>query len=596
MKPLHALLALLILFAAVSAASWQMWANPVIDGGREMNAPLRLLHGEALYSQVYYLYGPVAPAFNALLYKLFGIHLNILYAAGIASSILLVLAIFYIARGFMSSSESLLAAAAVLLLCVFKQGGTMIFPYSFAALYGTLLGTIALAAQIDYARSDRVRSLLLAGAASGLALCCKMEFGFAAIASLLALAITAGSSRRARTAWIGLASAAVFPIAVYGLLLTKIPAEAFVKDTFMLPQYLPPELVYYNKLKLGWDHPGRTLRELISALALLAGLAGVTSLIGVKMAGGALLRSRTEKHLRRLWWLTGTGFGLIFAHILFFGTRWALNPFRALPLLFLILIVRCLRKHSDAGESEIRRRVLLIISVYSLVVIARVIVRIPGGGGYGAGLLPVPIMLFIYMATAKFPLYGIPADSERYRRRAVAVLLAAGLLATTGVLIVRYNRESFTWLHTPRGSLRQPPSITLAMKQTLDFLARNSKPGDYVLALPEGSSLNFFADRPAPLRYEVITPGFLSEAEERRSITALQETKAKFILLLNRPTSEFGPKAIGRDYCRTLVGWVEENYSLDEIFGERRDPDIQIGDPEFFIKCYRLNDSTVSGL
>ena len=70
MKPMHAVLVLLILFAVMSAVSWQMWANPVIDGGREMNAPLRLLRGETIYSQVYYLYGPVAPLFNAFLYKL----------------------------------------------------------------------------------------------------------------------------------------------------------------------------------------------------------------------------------------------------------------------------------------------------------------------------------------------------------------------------------------------------------------------------------------------------------------------------------------------------------------------------------------------
>src|SRR5512135_2029470 len=101
MKPFHAVLILLVLLAGVSAISWQMWANPVIDGGREMNTPLRLLRGETIYSQVYYLYGPVAPWFNALLYRVFGIHLNTLYAAGLAGALLLVLMLFCLARGFM---------------------------------------------------------------------------------------------------------------------------------------------------------------------------------------------------------------------------------------------------------------------------------------------------------------------------------------------------------------------------------------------------------------------------------------------------------------------------------------------------------------
>jgi len=67
-------------------------------------------------------------------------------------------------------------------------------------------------------------------------------------------------------------------------------------------------------------------------------------------------------------------------------------------------------------------------------------------------------------------------------------------------------------------------------------------------------------------------------------------------LLLNRPTSEFGPGAIGRDYCRTLMGWIEENYSPVAVFGEKVTPEIQIGDPSFFIKCYRINNSRLKVL
>jgi hypothetical protein len=587
MKPMHAVLILLILFAIVGAASWQMWANPVIDGGREMNAPLRLLRGEMLYSEVYYLYGPVAPAFNAILYKLAGVHLNSLYAAGIVSSLLLILAIFHISRRFMSTFESLLAAAAVLLLCVFKQGGTIVFPYSYAALYGTLFGTLALAVQIDFARSNRMWSLILAGAASGLAFCCKMEFGFAAFASLLTLVLLTPRPQRLRAAGFGLMSAAAVPVLLYAPLLMRIPADSLIKDTFILPGYVPPELIYYNKLKLGWDHPGKTLRELISALALLGGLAGLASLLGLRLSGKAIAPSRADRPARRLWWLAGVGFGLILLHMLFFGTRWSMNPFRALPILFLILILYCLRRHR---REDFTFRALLIVSVYSLVVLARVIIRIPGGGGYGAGLLPVPIMLFLYIVTADFPLFHIPAEAARYRRRAVHALLATGLIATTAVLIVRYAQGSYTWLHTPRGALRQPPAITLAMRQALDFLNRNTRAGDYVLSLPEGSSLNFLADRPAPLRYEVVTPGFLSEAEEQRSIRALQEKHVEYVFLWNRPTSEFGPRIIGRDYCRTLMGWIEENYALVAVFGENVSPAIQIGDRDFFIKCYRIKN------
>jgi len=45
--------------------------NPLVDCGREMNQPLRLLNGERLYADIAHLYGPLSPYLNALLYRVF---------------------------------------------------------------------------------------------------------------------------------------------------------------------------------------------------------------------------------------------------------------------------------------------------------------------------------------------------------------------------------------------------------------------------------------------------------------------------------------------------------------------------------------------
>jgi hypothetical protein len=39
------------------------------------------------------------------------------------------------------------------------------------------------------------------------------------------------------------------------------------------------------------------------------------------------------------------------------------------------------------------------------------------------------------------------------------------------------------------------------------------------------------------------------------------------------------------------MGWIERNYSPVAVFGEKVAPETQVGDPNFFIKCYRLNNS-----
>src|SRR5215470_10367849 len=90
-------LAIIILFFMMLVASWQRWTQPLIDHGREMNLPSRILAGERLYTDVQFLYGPFAPHFNALLYGIFGIHLSVLKASGAVCAILILLMIYRLA-------------------------------------------------------------------------------------------------------------------------------------------------------------------------------------------------------------------------------------------------------------------------------------------------------------------------------------------------------------------------------------------------------------------------------------------------------------------------------------------------------------------
>jgi hypothetical protein len=176
---------------------------------------------------------------------------------------------------------------------------------------------------------------------------------------------------------------------------------------------------------------------------------------------------------------------------------------------------------------------------------------------------------------------------QRFTRRALLGFLALVLVITAGVIAYRYQRPSYFALRTPRGNVRTPESIGAAFDQTLRFISQYTRPGEAILAIPEGSSLNFLADRPAPLRYEILTPGFVNAAAEQEAIRQLQEKNVKFVFLLNRATSEFGATAFGRDYCRDLMRWIETNYELTAIFGEGAGAGSEIGSKYFFVKCYR---------
>lgn len=139
-------------------------------------------------------------------------------------------------------------------------------------------------------------------------------------------------------------------------------------------------------------------------------------------------------------------------------------------------------------------------------------------------------------------------------RRAVLVFFAVAIAATAGVFAFRALASERQRPETARGDLRLEAPEAEVMGQALDLISRHSAPDQYILGLPEGSSLNFLGRRPAPLRYEILTPGFLDPEGEQQAVRSLQQKDVPLVLLFNRWTDEFGPRVFGRDYCRILMG------------------------------------------
>lgn len=587
-------------FATLFALSWQKWANLAIDGGREMNTPVRLLRGELIYADVYYLYGPLAPWLNAALYAVFGVHLNTLYAAGAVASILVLLIVFQLANRVSGFRAAVLTTWTVLVFCVFKRNGNYIFPYTYSAVYGTLLGLASLAAGIRYIHERRARWLTLAGVFTGLALICKLEFGFAATAGLAALALSEARGARVRALVRGMWPALAIPVIVYGGLLSVMPWQTLVKDTYLWPAYIPRELIYFNRTKLGLNDPAKTLRELLSAVAMLGVIAAIVLALSARLGARsfrAALGTLPPRRRRSLVILACVSVGTLLANAWLFRTRWDVSPFRALPVLCAGLIwFGARRRDAVSPDDDGQRRSLLVLSVYGLTVLARVVLRVPSGGSNGSYLLPVPLLLFTHVGTGFYrPVFASLPAAAAHARRIIVVLFSTALAASAIVIGYRYVRSDYAAVRTARGTTQVAPAQSRAFNGALAFIAQSAQPADYICALPEGSSLNFLGDRPAPLRYEILTPGFLDPLGERRAIEQLATRQVRFIFLLNRPTIEFGCRAFGRDCYLDLMGWIEANYDVVAVFGERAGTGSEIGDQAFFIKAYRRKAAAPAG-
>src|SRR5262245_48460374 len=296
--------AIIVLFIAMLAASWQRWTQPLIDHGREMNLPARILAGERVYSDVQVLYGPFAPHFNALLYRVFGIHLSVLKAAGAVCAILILLMIYRLARALMCEWESFLVASLALVACALKSTANYIQPYAYAALYGLVFALASLVATVSYLRrrsnprSERrlqpesLRSLpaeggapnlVLAGSLAGLSLISKPEIALAGLAAgFAALIVESLTERKPRWRDAALFSAPVVIIAAvtYAFILSRTPLRVLLEDNHVLFTAMPPQLVYFNRRVSGLAHWPSSLSFSLAGVGTFALWVGMCGVIG----------------------------------------------------------------------------------------------------------------------------------------------------------------------------------------------------------------------------------------------------------------------------------------------------------------------------
>jgi len=589
-----------------------------------MNQPLRLAGGQMLYSDVRHIYGPLSPYLNAALYRVFGPSLGVLYADGIFTALIILALVYWLSRQVMGRAPAMAATLSVTWLCAFKQAGNYVLPYSYAALHGCALGLASLALLVRFAQARNEqetlgpaiareqldagsrRFLMAAGVMAALATLAKTESGFAAIAAGIA-AVTLASLRQPRRA---VALAGVFLAPAFGLILviyfcvaSQVGWHTLSNDSFLFLRNLPPELIYFNKRVSGLDQPLQSAGLMIGATLKIGSLALAIAMISLLITSRRRPSTSTEVKLAdlradagrvsysQLWLLLALSTVMFAAIPLVGALQWDKGPYLAMPLLltgFLIVVgFRYLKRFSMTGKVDRRALVLIVVAVFALVSLARVIMRVRSGGAYSSYLLPASVIMFTYGWAHPFADLFRDGRTRKLARNLAIGLIIVDAIATSGLLSYRYRTRNTYPIITPRGTMVAVADIGKSVNEAIDFINREVPPGEPLAVMPEGSSLNFFTEHPNPLREEITTPGFLDSEGEERAIHQLIDSNTRVVMITNRATPEFGAAVFGRDYCRRLMQWVEDNFDEVAIFGPDHDPNMQIGNKTFFIRAYK---------
>ena len=587
-----ALLALAVLFVVMLAATWQRWTHPIIDHGREMHVPVRILEGERLYADVMYHYGPFAAYFNALLYSAFGIHLNVLHASGGVCGVLILLMIYWLARRLMSAWEAALATGLVLVTCALSGFlGNFIQPYAYAALYGWTFALGSLVCVVRYLESHRAAWLGWAGAGVGASLACKPEYGVLAGAPLAVAWIVACASDR-RLAWrpacIAAISALVVAAIAYAPIMMSVPSRTLIADTYEL--FNQPQLVFFARFlngTLGWPTTGWAA---VSGLGMFLGACGLAALLGL------LLDQRIDSLFRdeaTLGWIT-TIAGAVLWFVGGGGSQpFDVTPLRSAPLVLGVTIALVTwqlgHRYRRSEDLSLHDQIVLVVAVFSAVAIGRVALNISLWSPYTSFTVPTVLVMFAYLFFRVAPGIMLTSDRARHYARVVAMMLAAIWLTALGIEHADSARLNRFEIRAPRGRFLTDAAVGKPLAEAIAFAGARTQPGDYVLSLPQGSIINFLADRRNPIREEILIPGLLPVDREAEVIRGVAEKRVKLILVSNHLTPEYRDAAFGVHYNQAFMQWITAHYHPVATFTAAGGRPLRFGGPDFFIQAYERN-------
>jgi hypothetical protein len=519
-----------LVFAVLFAVTFRRWILPFEDSGREMNTALRLAEGEALYRDVGYSYGPLSPLIDGFLLRTFGRNLDVLVAWRTVLALLGVEALRRLARR-LAPGESLAAAVCsfAVAACAFGIGGSWTFPYSVAALTGTVGVWWALELALA---SESWAGSIAAGAVAGLAAATKLEFLPVALAGpILALGL-----RRPRKEAIlaGVLAAGEAGIA-FGVPVLAFGIDVMRRQGFLIALDVPEswrrvyEAVLFGGMSARAFANGGFLEVLFpSALA-------VALVLFLSAAGEGPGRLLTP-----LLFLTG---GLTFFSS---GNRWLHSLLPLAACVAVGALVRAAVASRRGNPSIFAAPAGVAIVMLPALLRQPFFLRNPVYGAFSA-----PLALVVALAWL----------ARRVSARPAFIALVLGLcVAQIGARVEGIGLAPLTFVKLPGASLYLLPSEAHFVAESARVIRETVPEGGTLGIFPEPGFLLFVTGRKNPFVDELFMPGIQDAAAEDLMIRRLRERPPDALLVTNRAFPEFGSAVYGNGLLDRFFLEVSRRY------------------------------------
>ncbi len=511
-------LPLFFLLILVFGLSYAHQGNIIIDCGREVYYPKRILEGAVLYKDLFNIYGPFAYLYNAFLFKIFGFNLNILFISGVFTATCIISFVFLFSRLFFDKFLSTsITALAIVLGCFSFYIFNYSFPYAFAMIYGLLACLISLYFLILYVRKNTSTLLALSTFFAGLAISNKYEF----IPYCL--------------------------IFIYLIFKNKIPIKQilFAVISFAIAPCITFGYLFYQ---------GLSIHDFINNLKDIYAMSQTVTLNYFYTISGLVFKKQTLGILIKNFLITLTPLLLIYYGIRTFSKNKVLSvllcglaviivfnvagleTFVFLPLL--LFIFTCIFYKNLSFELKILNFSVLLCSLK--------VFWSAGLNSYGVYFIPMLLIALINF---------VKKDYQKY----VTIYLV--LLS---IFFFHFNLSERKYYSFPVKTEKGTYYVEKVYGETSDniikFINEKTNEHDKILILPEGLFFNYLTNRRSDDYYNSYLPLYVETFGEDRLIKNLKNDIPKFIILHNIPTGSYYFKSICLDYGFDVCNFIKDEY------------------------------------
>lgn len=587
-----------VLFVFLVYISYSKWGMPIVDCFRNAYLAEHLTRGEVLYKDIYYFYCPIAPYFNALLFNIFGIHLNVLYTAGIFTSLIIVNVGFYLSRQLLNSTMACLTICAFTSMSIFRPGlFQYIFPYSYESLYGSLLLTVLLVCMLAIIKKeDSNKSIFLYISPIIVSLCMllKQDAGISACLTYLVMIVTLYIDKKLTinksllTIALSFASFIIF----FSIFIIFIPYYDLINGIFPTNIFSAHYIQVFSGSIITYAMVLNTIKMFILFTVCFSIITGfsyyiikygiiasksinykyIIAFLFLLMGISLVLPETFVNDIKKLLVLLSNYFNnnVIFQWIWCFSVTY-----------FFFIIYKKIKKKISFEDSNY---IVLLFTISSIFFLFRRFMAINLSTVSNFFILPA-LILCIYFIYKNIPVI-LSSINRKYYTYSVHIFIIL-LIASSLIKSYNYYKKIDYKLTTSRGTYTTISKMGPQLKDAISLVESSTNKNDYIFTPPEDLIINFMTGRKNASKYIQQLPGIIhSKKLENNLIKELEKNKPRIIFISNNNNVIFyGKRQWGYDYLQNTFKWIQKNYRKAGIIS-LKNPDQSIDTNKYLINIF----------